>query len=536
MTQREDLRSDPNGALSTDEHPRGETESTIARIFGEMLGISSLPRMASFFDLGLDSVAVTVACARLEQATGIRVRFTQLFRTPTVAQLATWIDAHDSGNDAPRTSVAPPAERNAELVAITPMQAHTVPMDIVPRFAWWFDGQVDDVALAAAATDVHRRHQALHAKYLYEPDLGLAEVPADPGQARFQRLPEQDDDGAAGDALWEALEHPLHIDQGEVWRCVIVHSRQSSRTLFGVAAHHAAFDGRSLEIMTAELSAAYSARAAGRAPQWSGRTATLAEMAADYRHQLRTQDAEAQRRYWLNELRDLPPCRLPGRKDGPTEPSGPAADFSFTVSKTRLRAWDDYASANGMPPSVGMVAVYVQSLIRAGAPHDLGLMVSIGNKAGAMIDATITTRVGNILLRPNGPFRSGPHLLARIRDSYLQGMAARDVLLDMKQMASILGAFGGLEAMFIGKPAVVYNSVPTLSLGEVPGVMDSRNDDWTASVHDFVLEVLPVPDGLEMHLVVRTDLYEGSLANELGKHFADIIDNGPKQLEAETAG
>ena len=154
MTQREDLqtanttpggnsgrRGDPGRLLSTADSPRGELESTVARIFGEVLGVSSLPRMVSFFDLGLNSVAVTVACARLEQATGVRVRFTQLFRTPTVAQLATWIDAaRDAGDGVASTG------RNAELVALTPMQAHSVPMDIVPRFAWWFDGRVDEGA------------------------------------------------------------------------------------------------------------------------------------------------------------------------------------------------------------------------------------------------------------------------------------------------------------------------------------------------------------------------------------------------------
>ena len=122
------------------------------------------------------------------------------------------------------------------------------------------------------------------------------------------------------------------------------------------------------EILTAELSSAYQARTAGTVPRWAGRTASLAEMAADYRHQLAAQDAQAQRRYWVNELSDLPACRLPGRNDAPLPPSGPASDFSFTVRRTRLQVWDDYASANGMPPSVGMVAVYVQSLIRAGAP------------------------------------------------------------------------------------------------------------------------------------------------------------------------
>ena len=520
MTQREDLRDSPRGGM----------ESTVGDIFAEMLGTSSLPRTASFFDLGLDSVAVTVACARLERATGVRVRFTQLFRTPTVAQLATWIDAARGDGDGVTST-----GKNAELVAITPMQAHTVPMDIVPRFAWWFDGPVDDIALAAAATDVHRRHEALHARYLFGSELGLAELPADPGRAPFRRLPEQEDDDAASDALWQALEQPLHIYRGEVWRCVIVRGRQSGRTLFGVAAHHGAFDGRSLEIVTAELSSAYAARTAGTAPRWLSRTASLAEMAADYRHQLAAQDVRAQRRYWVNEFSNLPDCRLPGRNDAPLPPSGPASDCSFTLRRPQLQVWDDYARANGMPPSVGMVAVYVQSLIRAGAPRDFGLMVAIENKAGELIDGTITNRVGNIFLRPNGPSRSGPHLLARMRDSYLQAMAARDVLLDLTQMESVLDELGGLDAVFTGKPAVVYDPVPALTLGSLAGTMDSRMNEWSTSVLDFLLEALPVTNGLEMHMVVRNDIYDASLANQLGRHFTDIISNGPQRLETETA-
>ncbi|MGK5558021.1 acyl carrier protein, partial [Actinomadura kijaniata] len=74
-------RSDDAG----DESPQGGTEVMVGRVFAEMLDVPALPRTASLFDLGLDSMSVTIACARLEQITGMRVRFTQIFRTPTVA-------------------------------------------------------------------------------------------------------------------------------------------------------------------------------------------------------------------------------------------------------------------------------------------------------------------------------------------------------------------------------------------------------------------------------------------------------------------
>ena len=107
MKQREDLatgstalstgnagsQADYGQLLSPEESLRGETEIAVGRLFAEIIGIPGLSRTASFFDLGLDSLSVAVACARLEQATGVRVRFSQLFRTPTVAELAAWIDA-----------------------------------------------------------------------------------------------------------------------------------------------------------------------------------------------------------------------------------------------------------------------------------------------------------------------------------------------------------------------------------------------------------------------------------------------------------
>jgi acyl carrier protein len=534
MTQREDLKTDPSQVLTPDESPRGETEITIGRVFAEMLGLSGLPRTASFFDLGLDSLSVTVACARLEQVTGVRIRFSQLFRTPTVAQLAAWVDgARDKLDSGPGIASRP---LGATLVAITPRMAQTVPMGIVMRMAWWLDGEVDDAVLKSAASDVHRRHQALHARYLDGPDLGLAELPADPGQAEFHRLPPEDSDAAACEAILRKLDEPLPLGEGKVWRTAILRSGQSGRTLFGLGVDHSAFDGRSIEIMTTDLATAYAARATGTAPQWPGRVASLAEMAADYRHQLAAQDADAQRRYWRDELRGLPACHLPGRKDAPGR-SGPAAERAFTLQKAQLRTWEDYARANGMSASVGMGAAYVQAIIREGGPRDFGLMVGLANWAGEIINRTIANRVGNIFLRPNGPLRSGTNILARMRDSYNQAMAARDVLIDPDEYVRIFEGGEDLDglSLFWDMPHIVYNSYPGIRLGDSAGPLAPEFSAWEDSRRELFLEVVRGPEGLGMHVIVRTDRYEASLADRLAQNIIEIISDGPERLEQESA-
>ncbi|WP_167517446.1 condensation domain-containing protein [Micromonospora orduensis] len=546
MTQQEALETSPTAPspdIGADESPQGETEVMVERIFAEMLDVPGLPRTASVFDLGLDSVWVTVACARLEQITGVRVRFTQIFRTPTVAQLAAWIDEAraKAGNEQGRPA-KPSGGEGDELVAITPMQAETVPQKITVELAWWFDGEIDDVALERAANDVHRRHQALHARYLSGPELGLAEVPADPGQVEFQRLGEEDTDKAAAETLRRALWVPLRVDEGRVWRCVLVRSGQSGRLLFGLAVDHAGFDGRSAEIVTTELSVAYAARVAGKEPQWPIRTASLAEMACDFRHQLASANIEAQRQYWRDELRDLPACELPGRSDGSTEKPpmpegsrysapGPAALRSFLVPQSQLQSWNDYARAKGMPPSVGIAAVYVETLVRAGGLPDFAVMVPIANNSGEVIDGTVTNRVGNILLRPNGPSHSGPHILARMRETYQRAMAARDVLVVPKEMGAVLGGPEGLIHMD-RMVALNYTSTPSISLGGVSGSFLNEGAGLAGmSFFAVMLIVAPVPEGLEIVFQVRTDMHDAELADRIQQCFLDIISDGPDRLE-----
>ncbi|NJC11443.1 aryl carrier-like protein [Micromonospora profundi] len=530
--------------VSPQDRPRGDTEVMVERVFAELLEVAGLPRTTSVFDLGLNSVWVTVACARLEQLTGVRVRFTQIFRTPTVAQLAAWIDTARGGSagDRPLPGRSSAAEGD-QLVAITPVQAETVPQKIVAEFSWWFDGPIDAVALERAATDAHRRHQALHARYLDGPELGLAEVPADPGQAEFHHLSEQAGDEAAIEALRQTLRMPLPIEQGKVWRCAL--ARSGRRTLFGVALDHSGFDGRSWGILTAELSAAYAARLAGNPPQWPGRTASLAEMACDFRHQLASADIEKQRQYWHDELRDLPACRLPARSDGsaqiPPMPDnsryslpGPAVMRSFLVSQKQLQPWDEYARVHGMPPSVGIAAVYQESLIRAGAAPDFAVMVPIANNSGDVIDRTITNRVGTILLRPNGPSHSGPHLLERTREAYRQAMAARDVLIVPEELGA---ALSGPEKL-IQLDRVVslnYNATPELKLGDITGTLIAEGAALaTKCSFPVMLIISPTPEGQDIGLQVRTDMHDATLADDIEEHFVNIIDNGPEGLEQQT--
>src|SRR6266851_2186715 len=73
--------------------PQGMTEIAVASVFSEILGTSTVPRTASLLDLGADSLSIARVSARLEQATGAKIPVSQVYRTPSVAELAAWLDA-----------------------------------------------------------------------------------------------------------------------------------------------------------------------------------------------------------------------------------------------------------------------------------------------------------------------------------------------------------------------------------------------------------------------------------------------------------
>jgi mycobactin peptide synthetase MbtE len=520
------------GPGTGDDHPRDATEALVAAVLATVLGIDSVPRTMSLFNLGADSLLAARACARLEKATGTRVTVSQFFRTPSVAGLAAWIAA--AGPDQEQW----PADVGDQLTELTPMQRDLLLAPIVTDLAWWFDGPVEADLIELAAGDVHRRHQALHARYVLSgPDFGRAAVPADPGRPEFRRLPDSATDAAAIAVMRDVLGEPLRLDEGRVWRCVITLSTESGRVLFGTVVHHAAFDGWSATILADDLSEAYRARRAGAEPDFGPSPQSLAESLASYQRQRAATDLEGQREYWSGEFAGLAPSQLPGRRQ-PTEPVGPAAAPEFTFTAEQLRPWREHARASGMQMFAWVAAVYGGALIAAGAPQDVAMMALVANRGSYQGDRTITFRMGSAFLRPNGPSRRGARLLDRMHDACARAMAAHDLLLEVGEIERAVGASWAESPVLQMMPHLLYQDTPkaVIDLGDAKGRFTPEIGAWNTSVADLCLEVIPGGAGeLLLKVAMRTDVYSAELADTIGNHFARIIADGPAGLAASSA-
>jgi hypothetical protein len=72
--------------------PRTDTETTLARIWAEVLGVARVGADDNFFELGGHSLLATTLATRLGEAFGVDVAVRAVFETPRLADLAAWIE------------------------------------------------------------------------------------------------------------------------------------------------------------------------------------------------------------------------------------------------------------------------------------------------------------------------------------------------------------------------------------------------------------------------------------------------------------
>ena len=209
---------------------RDEREAILCRLFGEVLGVDGVTIDDNFFDLGGDSILSIQLVGRVRRA-GIAITPRQVFETATVAELVA-----AAGDSAP----GPGAETAAERVG---------PVPTTPIIAWLRHGaevrggsieafnQSQLFQVPAAVTGrrlrrvldgLARKHEALRARLVREPDAWTLDIPAEPLPAGdvLRRVPvdpgERGPAGLAGiiEAEGEAAARRLRPDAGVMVQAV----------------------------------------------------------------------------------------------------------------------------------------------------------------------------------------------------------------------------------------------------------------------------------------------------------------------------
>ncbi|MER7415878.1 amino acid adenylation domain-containing protein [Micromonospora peucetia] len=506
--------------------PTTDAERLVTGVFAAVLGIDRIGAHDSFFHLGGTSLQSAAVATGIDEAADVVVPVSQIHRTPTPHELARWLTT------APRRKATGPTAGQARQrpgpVPLAQQVAKCLmsPLEVVVPVTWWIEGELDLRALMAALGDVHRRHDALHARYR-RVDPPVALILPNPGMPQLRLLTDATSEQEALDQLADAVQQPLDYTQGRNWRAALIRDRSTGRILFGVGIHHIAFDGWSHALLVRDLSHAYAARLSGAAPVWARPAPTLRQSYDEFTRLRDAADLEAQRGYWREQLRGLP-------RQGSAQPQasleqalawGPKAGHTVTVTPEVMQRWDRAAREHRISRSSYFVAAFASALRAIHQQDDIGLLMVVAKRGSRVLDSAFTTRLNLncVRVRFDGP--QDDKLVLRINETISDLMRAQDVPFAETATDPAAGLSGEVVASL---PTFVFQDNVVLPL-ELPGCRaEEVVDPYAREVpNGLTVEVLPRADHALLRVTIRTDYLPYSFAEELNGHMLRFLEAGP---------
>ncbi|NUK35309.1 amino acid adenylation domain-containing protein [Streptomyces lunaelactis] len=418
--------------------PRTADEETLAGLFAEVLGVDRVGIDDSFFTLGGHSLLATRLISRIRTVLGAEIPIRAVFGSPTVAELTEHLSAG--------VKVRPALKRLAA-------RPENLPLSFAQRRLWFIDkfegpsatyniplnlkltGELDAPALASALGDVVARHESLRTVYLEDAEgvpfqqivpvaEALLDVPV------VEVAPEELDAAIAGTA-----EYTFALDREIPVRARILRTGDQEHIL-SLVIHHIAGDGESMAPLIREVSAAYTARRAGRAPEFAELPVQYVDYAIWQRELLGDADdpesvLAAQSGYWRDELTGIPqPLQLPADRPRPPRASYRGDMIEFTVEPELLAAVEELARDRDVTVSMVMQSVIAVLLHQLGGGDDIPIGSPIAGRTDDALDDLIGFFVNTWVLRAE-----------------LAGNPTFDQLIgQVKEKA--LGAYGSQDAPF----------------------------------------------------------------------------------------
>ncbi|EID77779.1 non-ribosomal peptide synthetase, partial [Rhodococcus opacus RKJ300 = JCM 13270] len=520
--------------------PATPAEETVSRVIGRVLGVGGVGVDDNFFELGGTSLDAAKVVARIDSAFGTRIGIRSLFEAPTVRGLAAVLDASDVHPDRPalgprvHTEPAPVSFAQQRMWFVNQFDVtsavYNVPM--VVRLT----GLLDVTALRAALLDVLVRHEPLRTLYPLT-DTGPVQVvvPAESVSVDLAPSPVADAAHVSG-LVEEAVAEGFDVTVRPPVR-VRLWQLDESHHVLAVVVHHIVADGSSLAPLARDLSTAYTARRAGRAPAWDPLPVQFSDFTVWQREILGSVTNPASRvarqlDFWRTALADLPErLELPLDRPRPATASYRAAAVPFVLPATTHRRLVDFARAHDTTTFVVIHAALAVLLSRLTATTDVVVGSPTAGRGEQELDPLVGMFVGTLVLRttidPAAPFGD---VLAAVRGADLAAFAHADIpfetLVDELHPPRSAGSHPLFQVM------LTFQNIepPRLALPGLEVVVADLDPRVSPFDLNVVLHEQPAEDdsgsGMSGQIVYATDLFDADTISAFAGRLLRVITAG----------
>src|SRR5580693_4298781 len=424
----------PQYAADGGRAPATARERVLCEVFAQVLGLDRVGAEDSFFDLGGHSLLATRLVSRVRAVLGVELPIRAVFEHPTPAALAQVLDGAGAARPPlvrmPRPERLPLSFAQQRLWFLDqfhgPDTAYNLP------YAWRLTGGLDAGALRAALGDVIGRHESLRTIFAAEDGqpyqrvipAGEVTVPLTIATATPGELP-----GLVEAAAWHefdlASELPVRVS---------VFTVSPDEHVLVLVCHHIASDGWSMQVLMADLAAAYGARRDSRAPDWPGLPVQYADYALWQRDLLgHDQDSGSimsrQVGYWTSALAGIPDeLVLPSDRARPPSPTYRGAEVTVDLDAGLHAALAGLAREHQATVFMVLHAGLAALLSRMGAGTDIVLGSVVAGRTDEAVHDLVGFFVNTLVLRADlSGNPSFAELLDQVRETVLAAQGRQDV-------------------------------------------------------------------------------------------------------------
>ncbi|WP_223642178.1 non-ribosomal peptide synthetase/type I polyketide synthase [Corallococcus sp. EGB] len=516
----------PRFGSEAGEVPRTPLEEEIARVWSDVLGTRHAGTQDRFMESGGDSLLAIRFIERLEQSLSVRLPVRTLFDSPSIAELARWVEA---ARRTDRSRVLPPivpVDRTQPLPLSDSQRQLWLLEQMAPRravynepFTLYLPGDLQPDALERAFRSLIARHEVLRTTFGATPEGPFQRVQPDmPFHLRRVDLRSVSGSMRSAKALQLATQEarePFDLEHGPLLRATWMRLSATESRL-ALVMHHLIVDGFTMEAFLQELHRFYLAEEPSLPPlplQYGD--AAVWQQGRSYREAI-----APELDWWKQTLAGAPHLELPTQHVRPPVPSFRGAKHVVRIPGDLLEAVKALGRGEDATLFMTMLAAFFALLHRYSGAEDLVVGGAFSGR-GREESRTITGHFVNLLpLRLR--FTEGLTvwgLVARVRQVCLEALEHQEApLLRIVEAVNPL-RIPGANPLF----QVSCTLEPRIAVPESDWRVEPHDVDTGTSKLDLSIELDERPDGMSVRWEYALDLFEPWMIHQLGQHFVTLL-------------
>ncbi|WP_270168683.1 non-ribosomal peptide synthetase [Paenibacillus sp. SYP-B4298] len=495
--------------------PRTLLEAKLAHIWQDVLGLERVGVQDNFFELGGHSLRATTLVGRIHKELNVRLPLKDVFRFPTVEELATAIgimeqQAYSSIPAIEAREHYPVSSAQKRLYILHQLegaeQSYNMPG------AMLLEGRLERERFEAVFRALVARHETLR--------TGFELVDGEPVQRIYPdtefAVEYMESSEAEAERKVREFIRAFDLKQPPLLRVGLIQLAEERHILL-VDMHHIISDGVSTDVLVEEFARLYGGEELP-ALRIQYKDYAVWQQSAAQRERLREQEA-----YWLSKFSgELPVLELPTDYARPAVQQYEGHTLQLRIDAELSEGLKRIAAENGATLYMVLLAAYTVLLHKYTGQEDIVVGTPIAGRTHGDLQPLIGMFVNTLVLR-NSPAGEKTFLsyLEEVKETTLGAYEHQDYpfeeLVEKLQVARDLSRSPLFDTMFslqnIENKAFALEG---LRLTTFPS-------DYGMSKFDLSFDVMEDDDGLECALEYATALFKQATMERLAKHFVQLV-------------